>query len=382
MIQSNRKEKNMTYLDYSATTPVDEEVLDSFVKATKYIGNPNSLHKLGVKSKHLIDASTNQISKILNIKPSEIIYTSGASESNNTIIKAMEKFQNRGKHIITTKLEHSSIYGPLKQLEEKGFKIDYVPLEKGIVKLDELKKLLTDDTVLVTISMVSSETGIRQPIEEIGKLLKNYPKIIFHSDITQAVGKIKFDLTNVDAASFSAHKFFGFKGIGILYKKENLNIEPLIAGGKSTTVFRSGTPPLELIVSTAKALRLSYQNIDDDIKKVQELNQIIKNKLKDYPNLSINSNENSIPHILNISIKGIKPETLLHSLEENDVYISTQSACSIGNASKSVLALTNDEEKAKTSIRISLSKKTTKTDIENFLKAFDESYKKLLGGIQ
>ena len=382
MIQSNRKEKNMTYLDYSATTPVDEEVLDSFVKATKYIGNPNSLHKLGVKSKHLIDASTNQISKILNIKPSEIIYTSGASESNNTIIKAMEKFQNRGKHIITTKLEHSSIYGPLKQLEEKGFKIDYVPLEKGIVKLDELKKLLTDDTVLVTISMVSSETGIRQPIEEIGKLLKKYPKIIFHSDITQAVGKIKFDLTNVDAASFSAHKFFGFKGIGILYKKENLNIEPLIAGGKSTTVFRSGTPPLELIVSTAKALRLSYQNIDDDIKKVQELNQIIKNKLKDYPNLSINSNENSIPHILNISIKGIKPETMLHSLEENDVYISTQSACSIGNASKSVLALTNDEEKAKTSIRISLSKKTTKTDIENFLKAFDESYKKLLGGIQ
>ena len=372
----------MTYLDYSATTPVDEEVLDSFVKATKYIGNPNSLHKLGVKSKHLIDASTNQISKILNIKPSEIIYTSGASESNNTIIKAMEKFQNRGKHIITTNLEHSSIYGPLKQLEEKGFKIDYVPLEKGIVKLDELKKLLTDDTVLVTISMVSSETGIRQPIEEIGKLLKNYPKIIFHSDITQAVGKIKFDLTNVDAASFSAHKFFGFKGIGILYKKENLNIEPLIAGGKSTTVFRSGTPPLELIVSTAKALRLSYQNIDDDIKKVQELNQIIKNKLKDYPNLSINSNENSIPHILNISIKGIKPETMLHSLEENDIYISTQSACSIGNASKSVLALTNDEEKAKTSIRISLSKKTTKTDIENFLKAFDESYKKLLGGIQ
>ena len=372
----------MTYLDYSATTPVDEEVLDSFVKATKYIGNPNSLHKLGVKSKHLIDASTNQISKILNIKPSEIIYTSGASESNNTIIKAMEKFQNRGKHIITTKLEHSSIYGPLKQLEEKGFKIDYVPLEKGIVKLDELKKLLTDDTVLVTISMVNSETGIRQPIEEIGKLLKKYPKIIFHSDITQAVGKIKFDLTNVDAASFSAHKFFGFKGIGILYKKENLNIEPLIAGGKSTTVFRSGTPPLELIVSTAKALRLSYQNIDDDIKKVQELNQIIKNKLKDYPNLSINSNENSIPHILNISIKGIKPETMLHSLEENDVYISTQSACSIGNASKSVLALTNDEEKAKTSIRISISKKTTKTDIENFLKAFDESYKKLLGGIQ
>ena len=367
----------MTYLDYSATTPVDDEVLDSFIKATKYIGNPNSLHLLGIKAKHLIEASTNQIASILNVKPSEIIYTSGASESNNTIIKAMEKFQNRGKHIITTTLEHSSIYSPLKQLEEKGFKIDYVPLENGIVKIDELEKLLTKDTILVTISMVNSETGIRQPIEEIGKLLKNYPKIIFHSDITQAVGKIKFDLTNVDAASFSAHKFFGFKGIGTLYKQENLNIEPLIAGGKSTTVFRSGTPPLELIVSTAKALRLSYQNIDDDIKKVQKLNQKIKEKLKKYPNVSINSNENSIPHILNISVKGIKPETLLHSLEKQDVYISTQSACSTGNASKSVLALTNDESKAKTSIRISISKKTTEIDIENFIQAFDESYKKL-----
>ena len=368
----------MTYLDYSATTPVDDEVLDTFVKASKYIGNPNSLHKLGTKAKHLIDASTNQIASILNIKPSEIIYTSGASESNNTIIKAMEKFQNRGKHIITTALEHSSIYAPLKQLEEKGFIIDYVPLENGLVKLDALEKLLTNDTVLVTIAMVSSETGIRQPIEEIGKLLKKYPKIIFHSDITQAVGKIKFDLTDVDVASFSAHKFFGFKGIGVLYKKENLIIEPLIAGGKSTTIFRSGTPPLELIASMAKALRLSYENIDNDIIKVKKLSETLKEKLSIFSNVSINSNEYSIPHILNISVKGIKPETLLHSLEEKEVYISTKSACSTGEASNAVFALTNDEEKAKTSIRISISKKTTNQDIDNFLKAFDESYKKLI----
>ena len=368
----------MTYLDYSATTPVDDEVLDTFVKATKFIGNPNSLHALGTKAKHLIDASTNQIASILNVKPTEIIYTSGASESNNMIIKAMEKFQNRGKHIITTALEHSSIYAPLKQLEAKGFKVDYVPLENGLVKLDELEKMLSDDTVLVTIAMVSSETGIRQPIEEIGKLLKKYPKIIFHSDITQAVGKIKFDLTDVDAASFSAHKFFGFKGIGVLYKKENLIIEPLIAGGKSTTVFRSGTPPLELIASTAKALRLSYENIDNDIVKVKKINETLKEALSKYPNVSINSNENSIPHILNISVKGIKPETLLHSLETYEVYISTQSACSTGVASKPVLALTNDEEKAKTSVRISISKKTTEKDTQNFLKAFDESYKKLM----
>ena len=367
----------MTYLDYSATTPVDKEVLDTFVKASKFIGNPNSLHSLGAKAKHLIDASTNQIASILNVKPNEIIYTSGASESNNTIIKAMEKFQNRGQHIITTELEHSSIYAPLKQLETKGFKIDYVPLENGLVKLDELEKMLSDDTVLVTIAMVSSETGIRQPIEEIGKMLKKYPKIIFHSDITQAVGKIKFDLTDVDAASFSAHKFFGFKGIGVLYKKEHLIIEPLIAGGKSTTTFRSGTPPTELIASTAKALRLSYENIDNDILKVKKYNETLKEKLSKYSNVSINSNKNSIPHILNISVKGIKPETLLHSLESYDVYISTQSACSTGIASKSVLALTGNKEKASTSIRISISKKTSEEDIQNFLKAFDESYKKL-----
>ena len=370
----------MTYLDYSATTPVDKEVLDSFIKATKYIGNPNSMHTLGVKAKHLIDASTNQIAKILNIKPNEIIYTSGASESNNTIIKAIEQFQNRGKHIITTSLEHSSIYGPLKQLEKKGFTIQYTPLKNGIVDIEKLKKLLTEDTVLVTISMVNSETGLRQPIEQIGKLLKNYPKIIFHTDITQAVGKIKFDLTDVDAASFSAHKFFGFKGIGALYKKENLNLEPLISGGKSTTNFRSGTPPTELITSLAKALRLSYQNIDEDYQKVKKYNQVLKKELQKYKNVFINSNEFSIPHILNISIKNIKPETMLHSLEEKDVYISTQSACATNDASKAVFALTNDIEKAKASLRISISKKTTDQDIENFKKAFEESYKKL-GGI-
>lgn len=367
----------MTYLDYSATTPVDEEVLNTFIKASKYIGNPNSLHKLGVKAKKLIDASTNQIASILNIKPNEIIYTSGASESNNTVIKAIEKFQNRGKHIITTSLEHSSIYAPLKYLEEKGFIIDYVPLNDGLVKVDELEKIITDDTVLVTISMVNSETGIRQPIEEIGKMLKKYHKIIFHSDITQAVGKIKFDLKNVDVASFSAHKFFGLKGIGVLYKKENLNLEALISGGKSTTSFRSGTPPTELIASLAKALRLSYENIDKDYLKVKKYNELLKEKLNKYKNVSINSNQNSIPHILNISVKGIKPETMLHSLEEDEVYISTQSACSTNSASKAVLALTHNEEKAKTSIRISISKKTTDIDIEKFLKAFDKSYKKL-----
>ncbi len=368
----------MTYLDYSATCPIDEEVLDSFVKASKYIGNPNSLHKLGTEAKALIDASTNQIANILNVKPSEIIYTSGASEANNLAIKGMETYSNRGNHIITTDLEHSSIYGPLNYLANHGYEVDIVPLKNGLVDIEALKKMITDKTIFVSISAVNSETGIRQPIEEIGKMLKEFPKVIFHSDVTQAIGKVKVDLTDVDLASFAAHKFFGIKGIGTLIKKEKINLTPLIHGGKSTTVYRSGTPATQLIVSQAKALRLAYENIDNDIKKVNELNKKIKDSLKGYDNVCINSNEYSIPHILNISIVSVKPETMLHALEEDEIYVSTQSACSTGNTSKSVMAVTNDDQRASSSIRISISRKTTDEDINKFLKSFDKSYKKLV----
>ena len=237
---------------------------------------------------------------------------------------------------------------------------------------------MLDDVILVTISMVNSETGIRQPIEKIGKMLKKHKKILFHTDITQAAGKIKFDLCDVDFASFSAHKFFGIKGIGCLYKKENINIEPLIHGGKSTTVYRSGTPATSLIVSMAKALRLSYENIDSDLNKIKELNHYLKKEISKYEKVLINSNEHSIDQILNFSVLGVKPETFMHSLEENDVYISTQSACSSGNYSKAVLALTNDMERASSSLRVSISRKTTKEEIDLFLIAFDKSYKKLV----
>ncbi len=368
----------MTYLDYSATSPVDEEVVNSFIKANDYFANPNSLHKLGLEAKHLIDASTKQISNILGVKSSEIIYTSGASEANNTVIKAMENYKNRGNHIITTELEHSSINEPLEYLKKKGFIVDYVPLKNGTVDIDKLEMML-DNVCLVTISMVNSEIGMRQPIEEIGRVLKKYPKILFHSDITQAIGKIRFDLSDVDFASFSAHKFFGFKGVGALYKKENIEIEPLIHGGKSTTIYRSGTPATALIVSMAKALRLSYENIDNDLNLIKELNLYLKNSLSNYEKVCINSNDNSIDHILNFSVLGVKPETFMHSLEEENVYISTQSACATGNYSKAVLALTGDISRASSSLRVSISRKTTKKDIDNFLKAFDKSYKTLCG---
>ena len=366
----------MTYLDYSATTPIDEEVLETFIKASKYIGNPNSFHKLGIEAKELIDASTDQIAKILGVKNEEIIYTSGASESNNMVIKGIEKY--KGKRILTTSLEHSSITAPLNYLADNGYEVEMIPLKEGIVKPETLKEYITDDTVLITIGAVNSETGIRQPIEEIGKMLKkDFPNILFHTDITQAVGKIKIDLKDVDMASFAAHKFFGIKGIGGLIKKESVKLTPLIHGGKSTTIYRSGTPNTQLIASMAKALRLSYENIDDDIKNITKLNNKIKDNLKKYEDVYINSTKDSIPHILNISIIDIKPETMLHALEEDDIYISTQSACSTGDISLPVMSITNDKKRASSSIRISISRKTTEKEIDKFLISFDENYKKL-----
>ena len=371
----------MIYLDYSATTKTSDEVLDTFVKCSKeYIGNPNSLHTLGVESKNLIDKATEQIANLLNIKKDEIIYTSGSSESNNLAIKGIcEKYKNRGKHIITTSLEHSSIYGPIDYLLDKGYTVDFVKLDQnGQVDLENLKELLTDDTILVSINAVNSELGIVQPLGKISKIIKEYPKCFFHSDMTQAIGKIKVNLEDIDLISFSAHKFFGIKGIGVLIKKEKIELTPLIHGGKSTTVYRSGTPCLPLIVSTSKALRIALESLDEKYNHVNNLNKYLKEELSKYEKVRINSNDYSIPHILNISVLGVKPETMLHALEKYNIFISTQSACSSSNTkSKAVYAVTQDNDKALSSIRISISYITTKEEIKEFLKYFDICYKEL-----
>jgi len=377
----NENGDSMIYLDYSASTPVNKEVLDSFNKAClDFPGNPNSLHTLGVNSKKLIDSAIKQIASILKVKESEIIYTSGSSESNNLAIKGIcLKYQNRGKHIITTHYEHSSVYGPLGYLQTLGFEVDFVKSkEDGTVDLDDLKSLMRDDTILVSINAINSEIGIIQPINEIGKIVKEYPKCFYHVDVTQAISKIDIDYSNIDLASFSAHKFFGLKGIGVLIKKEQIIIEPLIHGGKSTTVFRSGTPAHPLIVSISKALRLASTDLDKKYEYVSELNRFLKEGLSKYDNVFINSNDKCLPHVLNISVVGIKPETFLHALELHEVYISTQTACSSEKSiSTSVMALTNDEARAKSSLRISLSYITTKEELVKFLEIFDKCYKEL-----
>lgn len=371
----------MIYLDYCATTPVDKRVLESFNKAClDYVGNPNSMHQLGVNNKKLIEQSTKQIADLLKVKENEIIYTSGSSESNNLAIKGIAyKYQNRGKHIITTVLEHSSVVSPFAFLEQNGFEIDFVPLlEDGTVDLVALKELIREDTILVSICAVNSEVGIIQPINQIAMIVKEHPKCFFHVDMTQSIGKIDIPLKNIDLVSFSGHKIFGLKGVGALIKKEKIILEPLIHGGKSTTHFRSGTPATPLIVSLAKALRLSLENLDEKYNHILKLNQKLKETLEKYDGVYINSNDKCLPHVLNISIPSIKPETFQHALEQYEIYISTQTACSTkGNPSKAVYAVTKDNQKAISSLRISLSYLTTEEEISKFLEAFDKCYQEL-----
>lgn len=371
----------MIYLDYSATTPVKKEVLNTFNKVClEYPANSNSIHKLGFLSKELEQYATKKIEEILKLKNHEIIYTSGASESNNHAIKGIcYKYKNRGKHIITTMLEHSSITKTVNYLANQGFQVDYVKIkDDGRVDLEHLKNLLTNDTILVSIGYVDSELGIIQPIEEISNIIRDYPKCFFHVDCTQALGKIQIDFNLMDLASCSMHKIYGLKGIGLLIKKKSIILDNLIHGGRSTTVYRSGTPALPLIVSSMKAIDLIIPNIDTNYQYVKKLKNIILNELKKYPNVRINSTDNSICYIINFSILNIKSEPFIHAMGDFDIYLSTKSACSnVGAMSDAVYAVTKDRKLALQSIRISLSYLTKESEIEEFLKAFKYCYEKL-----
>lgn len=344
----------MLYLDYSATTPVSLEVLSKFIDN---IDNDSIL----------LDEERKKVQKLLNTNL-DVLYTSGATESNNLAIKGVAlNYLGQKKHIITTKLEHSSILEQMKFLEKNGFIIDYVPLENGIVTIENLKKMITDDTILVSICAVNSELGLRQPIEEIGLFLKNYKNIIFHSDMTQIIGKSSINLDNVDMASFTSHKFYGLKGIGVLLKRNDIVIQNLVFGKRNINK--------ALVRSLSDALELALSDFSLKYDYVCSLNKKVIDHLKKYPNIKINSNKYSIPHIINISVDNFKPETFLHTLELYDIYISTKSACSIkDDYSLAVYEATNDYNLAKTSVRISLSYKTTEEDIKNLFNVFDKIF--------
>ncbi len=369
----------MIYLDYAAATPVDKEVLSRYIEVTnKYFANPNSSHQLGQEANNIIQEATKKIVSSLKIDPDEIIYTSGASESNNLAIKGIaERYKNFGKHILISSLEHNSIVSSATRLQEQGFEVELLPInQEGLIDLNILKSRIREDTILVSVCTVDSEIGLKQPIEEIGKILKNYPNCHFHTDATQAMGKIPIDLQNIDLLTFAPHKFYGLTGIGVLIKKKNTSLRPQIDGGKSTTVYRSGTPETANIAALETALSISLAKRQERYKIVEELYNTLREKLLTYPKVTINNTKNSIPYTLNFSIKGVKAIEVQQQLEKNKIYVSTKtSCCPIATPSKLVYALTKDKNKASSSIRVSLSHLTTQKEIEIFISIFDKIYK-------
>lgn len=371
----------MIYLDYSANTPVDARVLEQFCAVERRcIGNANSHHQAGSAAKAEIDAATIKIASLLDVQPAEIIYTSGASEANNFALKGLARLsRHAGRHIISTPLEHSSVSGTLTALQEQGYEIDLLDVKQdGTVDLEHLKDLLRPDTICVAITLVDSELGVVQPVQEIAAILKAYPHCHLHVDATQAVGKIPVSFEGVDTMSLTAHKFYGLNGIGLLIKRRNLALEPLIHGGESTTIYRSGTPTVAMASSLACALDLAVIDLPNRVDHVAKLNAELRAALSTYPLVRINSPEHAIPHVLNLSVRNVKGTVFQRELDAKGVCVSVKSACSSdGLPSRAVFAVSRDRRNALSSWRISLSHLTTEEEIKAFLQAFDVCYREL-----
>ena len=371
----------MIYLDYSANTPVDARVLEQFCAVERRcIGNANSHHQAGSAAKVEIDAATIKIASLLGVQPAEIIYTSGASEANNFALKGLARLSRyAGRHIISTPLEHSSVSGTLTALQEQGYEIDLLGVKQdGTVDLEHLKDLLRPDTICVAVTLVDSELGVVQPVQEIAAILKAYPHCHLHVDATQAVGKIPVSFEGVDTMSLTAHKFYGLNGIGLLIKRRNLVLEPLIHGGESTTIYRSGTPTVALASSLACALDLAVTDLPGRVDHVAKLNAELRAALSTYPLVRINSPEHAIPHVLNLSVRNVKGTVFQRELDAKGVCVSVKSACSSdGLPSRAVFAVSRDRRNALSSWRISLSHLTTEDEIKAFLQAFDVCYREL-----
>ena len=371
----------MIYLDYSANTPADAAVLDAFVQTERrFIGNPNSTHPAGRDAQAEMQRVTDDIAGLLHVLPEEIIYTSGASESNNLALKGIvQAARHVGRHIISTALEHSSVGGALSALQQQGCEIDLVDIARdGTVDLEHLRELLRRDTVLVAVCAVDSELGTVQPIRAIADILRDYPNCRLHVDATQAVGKADLVLDGVDTMSIAPHKFYGLNGSGLLIKKKHLVIEPQIHGGGSTTPYRSGTPALGMAVSIEKALRLALEHQPERVAYVRQLNQHLRAELAKYPAVRINSPESAVPHILNVSVAGVKGTVFQQELAKYGVCVSVKSACSVeGTPSKAVYAVSRDRKNALSSWRISISHLTTEAEITEFLRIFGICYQEL-----
>ncbi|VNS78642.1 class-V aminotransferase [Streptococcus pneumoniae] len=368
--------RNMIYFDNSATTRPYPEALETYMQvASKILGNPSSLHRLGDQATRILDASRQQIADLIGKKSDEIFFTSGGTEGDNWIIKgvAFEKAQF-GKHIIVSAIEHPAVKESALWLKAQGFEVDFAPVDnKGFVDVEALEDLIRADTTLVSIMAVNNEIGSVQPIEAISKLLADKPTISFHVDAVQALAKIpteKYLTERVDFATFSGHKFHGIRGVGFIYIKSGKKITPLLTGGGQERDYRSTTENVAGIAATAKALRLSMEKLDIFRSKTGQMKAVIRQALLDYPDIFVFSDEEDFaPHILTFGIKGVRGEVIVHAFEDYDIFISTTSACSskAGKPAGTLIAMGVDKDKAQSAVRLSLDLENDMSQVEQFL---------------
>ena len=373
----------MIYFDNSATTKPYPEALSTYTEvATRIWGNPSSLHNLGSQATRILEASRKQIAELIGKKAEEIYFTSGGTEGDNWVLKgvAFEKAPY-GKHIIVSDIEHPAIKESAAWLKTQGFEVDYAPVDaRGFVKVDALASLLRPDTTLVSVMAVNNEIGSIQPIHEIAALLEDRPTISFHVDAVQALAKVATEVylpERVDFATFSSHKFHGLRGVGFVYIKEGKKITPLLTGGGQEKEMRSTTENVAGIAATAKALRLAMENQVAFASKTQQMKEVIRKELANYPDVTIFSGEDHFaPHILTFGIKGVRGEVVVHAFEEFDIYISTTSACSskAGKPAGTLIAMGVDKSIAQTAVRLSLDTENDMSQVEQFLTKFKLIY--------
>ena len=376
----------MIYLDSAATTKPSKEVLDIFFEVnTKFWANPSSLHDEGIKAEAVLEESRKNILENFNAKKQyNLIFTSGATESNNIVIKsAMNLSKNNKKHIISSNIEHPSVREVLFSLQKENFNVEFLPVnQNGMICVEQIKNAVKNDTILASIIHVNNEIGSINNVFEIAKAIKEKNKnTIFHSDFSQSVGKLNVNLDNsqIDAVSFSGHKIECIKGIGATVFRKNIPIFPLWFGGTQEFGLRAGTANPAAAAALAKATKISIKNQKENYEKVLRLQNILIENLQKISKIQINSPKNNSPFILNFSIEKLKAETILHALSEKKIYVSTVSACSSKKNNKSyvIKAITNDSKRAKSSIRVSLSQNLSETNILTFVEELKNIVDKL-----
>lgn len=368
------------YLDNSATTKLDKEVLKEMLPyLQENYGNPSSAYRIGRENKAIIEDARRQVAKVLNANTEEIYFTSGGSESDNMALKGVAfANQDKGRHIITSKIEHPAVLDTCKELERHGFEITYINVDKnGIVDLKQLETSIREDTILISIMFANNEIGTIEPIKNIGRIAKQY-NILFHTDSVQAIGNIKIDVKElgIDLLSLSAHKFYGPKGIGALYVRNGINFRKYLNGGHQERNKRAGTENVAGIVGLGKAITLAYNNFEDKNKYLYNLRTYLINEIKNnIPDIRINGDiEKRLQGNINISVNGVEADNILTELDKRGIFISTGSACTTGSIESShvLKAIGLSDTEAHSSIRISLGKYNTKDELKHFSKELKE----------